>query len=192
MIFTEEMKEQLADALSPKRFVHSQGVAGAARELARRYGADETAAETAGWLHDCAKQLPLAEMQAHVQAAGYSVDREMWNSPALLHGPAGAAVARACYGVTEVDILRAIFYHTVGRKMMTPLEKIVFLADYIEPSRNFPGVNTVRTAAKKSLDEGVMAGIDTTLHHLLETGSTIYSGTVETRNWILKREDSID
>lgn len=192
MTVTEKMKATLESTLSPKRFAHSQGVAQVARELAHRYGADETAAETAGWLHDCAKQLPLEEMQTLVQEAGYIVDRAMWNSRALLHGPAGAAVARQRYGVTETDILRAIFYHTVGRKMMSPLEKIVFLADYIEPSRDFPGVDAIRTAAARSLNAGVLAGMDATLRHLLDTGSTIYPGTIETRNWIIEREDGID
>ncbi len=192
MVMTQEMKERLEKSLSPKRFSHSQGVASAARELATRYGVDVEAAETAGWLHDCAKQVPLTDMQAYVRQAGYTVDRAVWNSPALLHGPAGAALAASEYGVRNHHVLRAIFYHTVGRKMMSPLEKIVFLADYIEPGRDFPGVERIRAAAKVSLNAGVLAGIEATLHHLLETGSTIYIGTVETRNWILESEENID
>ncbi len=188
MVFTETMKKKLETALSANRFHHSHGVAMTARCLAERYGVDSSQAEVAGWLHDCAKQLPLAKMQYYVQQAGYTVDREMWNSTALLHGPAGAALAYKIYKVTDRGVLRSIFYHTVGRKMMSPLEKIIFLADYIEPSRSFPGVDSIRRAAEISLNAGVLAGIDATLQHLIETKSVIYIGTVETRNWILENE----
>lgn len=178
--------KELKEILSAKRFKHSEGVALSAKKLAERYGEDPNQAELAGWIHDCAKEMKLAEMQAWCAQKAFAIDDEMWNSRALLHGPAGSAFAELHWGITDRDILSAVFYHTTGKAGMTLLEKIVFLADYIEPSRNFPGVETLRELAEKDLEEGMLFAYDSTIGHLLETHEYIYELTLTGRNAVLR------
>lgn len=182
----EEIQAALQELLSPKRYRHSLGVAQAAAELAVRYGADRKRAELAGLVHDCVKEQSLATMQALVQADGIRADGMLYRSRALLHGPAGAAYARREFGIEDEAVLAAISSHTVGRVGMTKLEKIVFLADYIEPNRDFPGVEELRALAKEDLDRAVLAGFRSTLRHLLEEDAPIYEPTVTARNALLE------
>lgn len=183
----EEIINDLRQQLSPKRFAHTLGVARAAVGLAQRYGAEPEEAYIAGLLHDCAKELPLSEMQKTVDEAGISVDVDMYVNGALLHGVCGAVVAHQRYGVIDAYILDAIRYHTTGRVGMTTLDKIIFLADYIEETRDFPGVDYLRSLALQDLDKAVLAGYDTTIHHLLDQGLSIYFKTILGRNDMVRR-----
>lgn len=182
----EEIRAALQKLLSPKRYRHSLGVAQAAAELAERYGADRARAELAGLVHDCVKEQSLAAMQALVTEAGITTDTMMYNSRALLHGPAGAVYARREFGIEDEAVLAAVASHTVGRVGMTKLEKIVFLADYIEPSRDFPGVDALRALAREDLDRAVLAGFRSTLQHLLAEDAVVYEPMVTARNALLE------
>lgn len=184
----EAMMEDLKNKLSKGRWIHSSGVAASAKALAARYGADEDDAYVAGWLHDCAKELSLLDMQKVVLKENLNLDPFMLKSRALLHGPAGSVLAKTRYGISNGQILKAIYYHTTGRPSMGLLEKILFLADYIEPSRDFPGVEVLRSLAMQDLDSAMVAAYDATLRHLIDQGVFIYPLTVEGRNdLILKR-----
>lgn len=180
------MYEDLQKRLSPKRFTHSLGVAKTAVLLARQYGVDEETAYIAGLAHDCAKELPLPIMQQVVNEAGLLIDPYMLASTALLHGAAGAVVAANRYGIDDEDILEAIRVHTTGKVGMTALEKIIFLADYIEPSRTYPAVTAIREATKEGLNQGVLAGYNSTISLLIRQNSSIYFKTVLGRNDILQ------
>ena len=185
----EDIQKDLKKILSPKRFHHSEGVAAMGKHLAEKYGADPEKAYVAGWVHDCAKELTLSEMQDIVKGAGLSCDDYLLSSRALLHGPAGSVLAETKYGIHDAAIKGAIYYHTTGRKDMTLLEKIIFLADYIEPSRDFPGVDRLRKLAKKDLDEAMLAAYDSTISHLMDQKAYIYDLTFIGRNdLILKHE----
>lgn len=181
----EEIQKELRDILSKKRFKHSAGVADSARHLAELYGEDPEKAYLAGWVHDCAKEMTLPEMQEWVAKKGFKLDSYMLGSRALLHGPAGSAYAELHYGITDEAILSAVFYHTTGQPAMTKLQKIVFLADYIEPSRDFPGVAALRKLSEKGLDEAVLAAYDSTIGHLLDEGAYIYDLTFLGRNALI-------
>lgn len=183
----EEIQSDLKKVLSAKRYHHSSGVADMAKHLAEVYGADPEKAYMAGWIHDCAKELSLEEMQQVMKEAGLSLDEHMMHSRALLHGPCGSILAEKKYGITDRDIKSAIYFHTTGQPGMTLLEKIVFLADYIEPSRDFPGVDTLRKKAEKNLDKAVLAAYDSTISHLLEQGAYIYDLTFLGRNDLVLR-----
>ena len=185
MMKLEKIKEELKETLSPKRFHHSKGVAYTGRHLATRYGADPEKAFIAGWIHDCAKELSLADMQSIVLKAGLELDSIVLSSRALLHGPAGSILANIRYGVDDKDICSAIYYHTTGNANMTLLEKIIFLADYIEPSRDFPGVNTLRKLAEQDLDLAVLAAYDSTISHLIDQKAYIYDLTFVGRNHLV-------
>lgn len=183
----EEIIEDMRGRISPKRFAHILGVARAAMALADRYGESVQQAYVAGLLHDCAKELPLSKMQELVDGAGIRVDRELYRNGALLHGIAGAVMALDRYGVTDPDILEAIRVHTTGKLSMSQLDKIIFLADYIEETRDFPGVEELRRLAFQDLDRAVLAGYDNTIRHLLDQGIPIYFKTILGRNDMLRQ-----
>ena len=180
----KEIETDLSNKLSKKRFIHTLGVVNSAMYLAKKYGANIEDAHLAALLHDCAKEIPLLEMRDLV--ADLPCDQDMLHSGALLHGLAGMVLANTQYGVTNPDILEAIRVHTTGKENMSKLDKIIFLADYIEPNRNFPGVNDIRLAAEQSLDAGVLCGFDMTIRHLIDSGDSIYPLTILSRNFLLR------
>ena len=188
----EEIYQDLEGRLSKKRFRHVCGVVKAAEALAKRYGANVEQARLAALLHDCAKEEPLDTMQAIVKVEGLQLDSVMLNSGALLPSEAGEVLAKTRYGIDDPAICEAIRLHTVGKPHMTTLDKIVFLADYIEENRDFPGVDLIRAKAKEDLNEGVLAGYATTLAHLLETRLSIYEPTVVSRNALLEEMKNIN
>lgn len=143
-------------------------------------------AELAGWLHDCAKEMKLEEMQDIIDEQNLQVDEYMRSSRALLHGPAGSIMAKTIYGIKDRDIQNSIFFHTTGRPQMELLDKIIFLADYIEPSRDFPGINIIRRNAQKNLDTAVLSAYDATIRHLLDQKEYIYELTFLGRNDLIK------
>lgn len=189
MMKLEKITKDLKNRLSQKRYRHSAGVADAAKKLAVLYGADPSDAYLAGWVHDCAKELSLPDMQKVVLDAKLSLDSYMMSSRALLHGPAGSILAETRYAISDSHIRSAIYYHTTGHPSMELLEKIIFLADYIEPSRDFPGVDTLRTLAVKDLDAAVLAAYDSTIRHLLDQGVFIYPLTFEGRNDLVVKQN---
>lgn len=180
----KEIETDLSNKLSKKRFIHTLGVVNSAMYLAKKYGANIEDAHLAALLHDCAKEIPLLEMRDLV--ADLPCDQDMLHSGALLHGLAGMVLANTQYGVTNPDILEAIRVHTTGKVNMSKLDKIIFLADYIEPNRKFPGVNDIRLAAEQSLDAGVLCGFDMTIRHLIDSGDSIYPLTILSRNDLLR------
>jgi predicted HD superfamily hydrolase involved in NAD metabolism len=169
-----------------KRWRHTLGVIESAVVLAERFGGDAEKARIAAVLHDVAKYWPVDRQREAValdgDAAGLDTllyDKELW------HSHAGAYVARRDFGVDDDEVLDAIRYHTSGRPGMTLLEKIVCLADYIEPGRDFPGVEQLRELSESSLEEALVAGFDGTLRFLIDQGKLIYPLTVLTRNDLL-------
>ena len=169
-----DIKKDLKNRLSERRYVHSAGVAASAYILAEKYGYNPKKAELAGWLHDCAKEMKLEEMQDIIDEQNLQVDEYMRSSRALLHGPAGSIMAKTVYGIKDRDIQNSIFFHTTGRPQMELLDKIIFLADYIEPSRDFPGINIILSA------------YDATIRHLLAQKEYIYELTFLGRNDLIK------
>ncbi len=180
--FKDRIKEDLKKSLSSHRYTHVLGVAAAARELADRYGCDADTAEVAGLLHDAAKQLPLQEMQALAEKSFPVLPAPILANGGLLHGYAAVTIAKERYGITDPALLGAVAHHTTGAEQMSTLEKIIFLADYIEVNRDFDGVDDLRQAARRDLDEAVLLGYDSTIRHLLDQGKPIFVGTVANRN----------
>lgn len=182
----DEIYKDLEQRISKKRFRHICGVVDTAEQLAKKYGVDIQKARLAALLHDCAKEEPLDAMQAIVKVDGLVLDDTMLHSGALLHGPAGAVLARTRYGIDDQDICEAIRLHTIGQAGMTDLDKVIFLADYIEPNRDFPGVETLRKIGFTNLNRGVLAGYDMTIKHLIDQGASIYEPTIVGRNALLE------
>lgn len=158
---------ELETELAYGRFIHTLNVACTAANLAMCYGFDSDRAETAGLLHDCAKCLNLTKMLKICEKSGLELSEFERNSGSLLHSKAGAVLAQTKYGIKDEDILNAIKYHTTGRPGMSLLEKIIFVADYIEPSRDSaPNLPAVRALAFDSIDECVLQILKDTLSYL--------------------------
>lgn len=173
----EKMEYKLKKALDEQRYIHTLGVEATAREMARRFGEDEEKAALAGLLHDCAKCLPLSQM---VKAAkGEKLDSMMKESKALMHSVAGMHLAESVYGVTDPEVLGAIRWHTTGHANMTRLEKIVYLADMIEPSRKpYPGLDELRKLCMTDLDEAMHTALRMTLEHVREQEKPLHPDTL--------------
>lgn len=181
-----DIKNDLKNRLSKARYVHSLGVASSAEELANRFGASAEKAYLAGLIHDSGKELSLDEMHVIVKEHHLQLDQEMLQSKALLHGPIGSIMAETLYDIDDEEIQSAIYFHTTGKAGMSKLDKIIFLADYIEPSRDFPGVEIIRKAAKEDLDQAMLVAYDSTIRHLLDQKLYIYPLTFEGRNDLVK------
>ena len=139
----DELRPIALSYLKPKRMPHVLGTEQEAVRLVRRYGGDETQARIAALLHDCTKKLDMPEQLALCAQYGIELDELEQKALKLLHSKTGAAIARDVFGVEDA-VYDAIWYHTTGKPDMTRLEKIIYLADYIEPSRDFDGVETLR------------------------------------------------
>lgn len=180
------MQEKLRRALNEERYNHTMGTVSAAAYLAERYGADLKKARLAALLHDCAK-VKKEEMLAYLERFEACPFGYAQRSPGILHGPIGAEVARADYGVTDPEVLLAIANHTACSEGMGTLEKIVYLADKIEPTRDYAGVEETRAAAEQSLDAGVLACMDDVLAHLTEKKKEIDPCIYCAREYIRKQ-----
>ncbi|MBR3502898.1 MAG: nicotinate-nucleotide adenylyltransferase [Clostridia bacterium] len=181
-----QMTCQLSRTLSPHRLSHTLSVAETAVFLAARFGENPCQAHLAGMLHDCAKGLDAPTLLQLIRSGGISADEVELSMPALLHAPAGAALARQQYHVTDAAVLSAIRWHTTGRKNMTRLEKIIYLADMIEPERaDFPGLTDIRAEAMVDLDKAVAMAAARSAEYVLERGKKLHPRTME-----LAREDS--
>lgn len=164
-----EMIRAVQKELKYARFIHTLGVAETAAALAVRHGCDMHKAETAGILHDCAKYMDVGKMESLCRKEGLEISPLEKGNPALLHSKAGSILARTKYGVEDPDILEAIRYHTTGKPDMSMLEKIVFIADYIEPGRDqAPHLDEIRKAAFEDLDKALCMILKDTLSYLRE------------------------
>ena len=180
----EWLKMLFAD-LSVKRFSHTLAVADTARRLALIHGLDAVKAETAGLLHDCAKCLPLKDMQRIARENRLTEDESILASGALLHSVVGAHLARTKYGCTDEEVLGAILSHSTGRPGMSPIAMAVWLADTIEPTRAFyPLLDKVRMLAGLSLEKAMIASLEGTLEHVRKKGDAVHPATLETLAWL--------
>lgn len=185
MLTEQEMREKLKTAVNPRRYKHVLGVEETAVKMAERYGVDVDKARTAALLHDCAKDFDDGALLAMAENHNLPIDAVSRQAPQLLHGPAGAIVARAEYGVSDQEIFDAITYHTTGRPEMSALEKIIYLADYIEPGRNFPGIAPIRQAAMENLNRGVYLALTHTIAYVLQNDGLVDPLSVAARNELL-------
>ena len=169
--------------LKHRRIPHVLGTEQEAIRLAERYGADVEKARRAALLHDCTKKLDMPAQLALCEKYGIQLDELEQQALKLLHSKTGAAIARDVFGVDD-EIYSAIWYHTTGHAGMTTLEKIIYLADYIEPSRDFPGVDTLRKVCYEDLDKGLLLGLEMTIEEMTAMGNPVHRATLEARDWL--------
>lgn len=170
------LEEKVERYMTAERFEHARRVRDTAVMLARRYGFDETKAGVAGLLHDVARDMPLEEMKLMVKNAGNVPD--VLETASLLHASAGVVISRTEFGIEDKDILKSIELHTTGGMGMSMLDKIVFVADFIEPGRSFRGVKAARKTAFTDIDRTTFRILRFLLRHLVYRQKYICENTV--------------
>lgn len=177
-------------ALKPVRYEHTLRVTETAEQLCSKYGGNLEKIRLAAILHDYAKYRSPIEMREAVKNEEELPDRLLEYGNELLHAFVGALYVKKELGVTDEEILQMIASHTTGRSGMSLEEKVVFLADYIEPGRTFPGAVEARKAAEVSLDEGCMTALSQTIMFLVAKKTAVYPDTFAAYNeFIINRKD---
>ena len=176
----EEMRVLLQQSLKPKRYEHSVRVYETALKMAGHFHADVKKVAIAALIHDCGRQVPKEASVAKAKELGIPVDPVEEAQPILLHAKLGVYYAVHKYGVdaNDKEVLDAIRYHSTGTADMTDTAKIVFLADLIEPGRDFEGVEAIRKASFQDLDRGMLLSYDNTIRYLLEDGLLIHPDAI--------------
>lgn len=182
----EQVIEKVRETMSPKRFKHVLGVEKTALSLADKYGVEAEKISLAALLHDIAKERPDGEMRDIVISENLDLELLEYGSQ-IWHGPVGSELAKREYDISDEEILDAITQHTVGAPIMSLVAQVLYVADYIEPSRNFDGVEEARKIADKSLTEAVKFETIETIKHLIKQENKIYPKAIDTYNaWIVK------
>ncbi len=169
-----------------KRVPHVMGVEEEAVKLAKFWGADPELARHAGILHDCTKYLELEPQLELCRKYGVELDDLERQAVKLLHSKTGACIAKYVFGEPE-EVYQAIFWHTTGRANMSLLEKIVYMADYIEPNRDFEGVERLRKLAYTDLDQAMLLGVEDTIRDMEQRGVPIHTNTLQARDWLRRQ-----
>ena len=180
----KSLNKKMRKVLKEQRYIHSVGVSYTAAALAMRYGADIYDSMIAGILHDCAKQYDGMQLLNLCDKYGVLPTEAERIMPELLHAKIGSAIARKKYGIKDENILNAIASHTTGHADMTLLEQIIFMADYIEPSRDeSPNLEEVRRMAFTDLNKATIMACESTIDYVNGRGASIDPTTEETLNY---------
>ncbi|MGI5963460.1 MAG: nicotinate (nicotinamide) nucleotide adenylyltransferase [Lawsonibacter sp.] len=174
-----------------KRVPHVVGVEEEAVRLAQRWGVDPEPARHAAILHDCTKYLELPEQLELCRQYGVQLDDLERQMVKLLHSKTGACIARTIFGEPE-EVYEAIFWHTTAKEDMTTLEKVIYLADYIEPNRDFDGVERLRELSYQNLDQALLLGVETTIQEMEERQLPIHKKTLLARDWLRSQGVTIE
>lgn len=188
IILCDKYINMIKERLDKNKFYHSLGVAETAQKLAKKYSCDPEKAYIAGLMHDWGKNIPAKELINISEKNNLATTWIEKKNTELLHGPVGAWLLQEQGIIDDEEILRAITYHTTGTVNMSTLEKIVYIADMIEPNRKYPFVEELREMTWQSLDKGVLLGIDNTVRYIIKRGWLLHPLTIEARNWLIKQK----
>ena len=179
----EQLEQVVIGLLNPNRVAHVLGCRDTAVELARHWGADETDAARAGILHDITKAIDGPLQLTLCGTYGKILSDFSKRYPKTLHALTGSLVAQRIFGENEA-VVSAIEHHTTGKANMSLLEKIIYVADYMEPNRNFPGVEKLRQLAYTDMDAALKLGLEMTLEHLARQGNEVSPESREALAWL--------
>lgn len=184
----EKIKVELQKRVTEKRYIHTLGVVEKALELAEKYSVDSYKIELAGLLHDIAKNMNIDEMKKLcIENFSDEFDREDFEISELLHSFVGYIVAKDEFGIRDKEILEAIKYHTIGKKGLSILGRIIYIADGIEKNRVYPNVEYLREKVDKNIDIGIIEEIDRKREYLEKNGGKLHKNTLEMREWLKSR-----
>lgn len=181
----KKIKEKVKRKLKKKRFLHTEGVVKTSVELCKIYGIDTEKAIIAGYLHDYTKYMSKEEIDEIIIKESIQLNEVEKRNYFLLHGYTSAVLARDEFGVKDEEILDAIRYHTFGRKNMTTFDMILYVADAIEPERDYPGVDKLRELAKENLEKAYLQALDNSIKYVVDKGQMIHPGSIDSRNELL-------
>lgn len=185
----EKLREEVRKRMREKRYIHTLGVEEKAAELAEKYGADEKKCRIAAILHDVAKEMQINKMKDICQKNfSDELSKEDMEINGILHGFAGCVIARNEFGITDEDILNGIKYHTVGKRGLSLLGRIIYIADGIEKNRDYPAVNEIRKEVEKDLNKGIILEINKKIEYLTERKGKIHKNTEDMLEWLKEEE----
>lgn len=182
-----EIRRKLKEMLNDKRYEHSLSVQRMARRLAKIHGADEEKASLAGLVHDCAKWMSPFQSFRAAKRYGIKLDSIERKQPGILHAIIGGELASDLFGIDDPEILSAIKSHTTGCSQMSLMDKILYVADYAEPLREYTGAAKVRKLAYENIDIAMLEAIEQKIRRLLEKRYLIHPRTITARNEILRK-----
>lgn len=183
----EAMEEKLKGMLTEKRYRHSIGVMETAVEMAEIFGVDVEKAQLAGLLHDCAKDIDKNKRIPLCKELGVLLDPVKKEQRGLIHADLGAKMLETEFGILDVEIIDAVKYHTLGREKMTDLEKILYLADIIEPNRTpFEGIEELRALCKTNLDCAMLFALERTIEYIQHRHKKLHSQTLQAQQYFLE------
>lgn len=181
----EAVLEALKIRLSPSRFAHVLGVAQTSVKYALIYGADPNKAEIAGFLHDCTKDFSYEENLSLIKTYEYKTSSDDRKEP-IIHSVTAPLSAKYDFGIEDNEILDALRYHTTGRKSMTLLDKIIYVADFTEPTRNYSDVEFYRKKAESNIDEALFAGMKWIIKDKIDENKFLHPDSVKMFNAMLE------
>ncbi|MBT2569115.1 bis(5'-nucleosyl)-tetraphosphatase (symmetrical) YqeK [Planococcus sp. ISL-110] len=185
-----QMLETVKERLPEKRFTHVLGVVDTAIELAREFGVSESDAEIAAILHDVAKFSDRDWMKSIIVSEKLDPLLLEYHSE-LWHAPVGAYLAETEFGVEDRDVLNAIRYHTTGREDMSDLEKVVYIADLIEPNRKFSGVEELRQLKEQGLDVMMEASVKHSIEFLVSKNQPVFPDSLKCYNYFVQQKGKV-
>lgn len=191
----KELKSLAKERLSEKRYKHVKNVVDAAEKLAIRYDEDVDKAAIAGWLHDICKEESKDEMLRQLQQDDIIAQSIIEKPLPVWHGPCAAVYAKTELGIDDPEILSAVACHTTGKRDMSKLDKILFLADLTSAERDFKGVEKYRKLAYEDLDEAMLVALQESVEHVKKTGRPLDRDSVEALHYfeeLNKQKDSIE
>lgn len=177
----DKIKAHIEHNFSEKRRVHTYGVVNTAIELAKQYGCDVKKAELAALCHDLYRSIPVNVLNYYVKHLG--LDKKYTDNPNLSHGKIAAEMIQRDYGITDSDIINAVSFHTTGRRGMSLLEKIIYIADAIEPNRHYPGVDQLRVMVKQDLDKACLMSLSRTIDYVTSEGNYLDEDTLHAKTY---------
>lgn len=183
----KQMLNYLYENLKENKLKHSLSVSETAVTLAEKYGENIDKARISGLVHDCAKGMKDEELIKVAINHGIQLDEIYISNPSILHGLVASIIAKEVMGIQDEDMLMAIRYHTTGRKDMSVLEKIIYIADYIEPLRTFDGVEELRSLSNIELDLAVVKSLENAIKYVISQNGLIHTDTIHARNYLLSK-----
>ena len=183
---TDSIKTYIEKNFSEKRKIHTEGVRQTAIALAEKYGEDVGKAEAAALFHDMFRGVSEDVLNYYVKHLG--LDQKYLNNCNLAHGKIAAIIMQRDFGIDDEDIINAVSFHTTGRAGMSLLEKIIYIADAVEPNRKYPGVDELREVVEYDLDKACLMSLSRTIDYVKGQGHFLDPDTITARDDLLTKE----
>lgn len=181
---TELKEKYLFAPESEQRYAHSLGVMEMSEELAKKYNVDIERAKKAALMHDMAKAMPVENLRNYIKTNNLQVSENEMQAGVALHGTVAADICKKKYDFDD-EMCEAISCHTIGKENMTVLEKVVFIADKIDKTRKYEGVEDLRELAFEDIDKAIIQSIERSIEKSIRKGTIIIEKSIKTRNFIL-------